>query len=215
MTRLERSRSAGERRKEQKEPASGTDWKASAGCREAWIALGSNLGPREDHLRRSVELMAEAGIEPVQVSNLYETRPEGGAPEPPYLNAVLRARTLLEPVDLLERLHRVESRLGRSGRDRRGPRTCDLDLLSLGNLIVEERPGPLLPHPRLHRRAFVLVPLCELNVHWCHPALGETAGDLLAALPRIPGEVVFHAPFDLSGREAPALHAAVSPPAGG
>jgi 2-amino-4-hydroxy-6-hydroxymethyldihydropteridine diphosphokinase len=159
---------------------------------DAWIALGSNLGEREATLARAVELLGRRGVDPVRVSHLYETRPEGGKPEPMYLNAVMQARTELDPHRLLDVLHQVESELGR-GLRRTGPRTCDLDLLALGDLVVEESPDLRLPHPRLQDRSFVLVPLCELDVHWRHPALSRSAGEMLAALTTSPGEVRLHA----------------------
>jgi 2-amino-4-hydroxy-6-hydroxymethyldihydropteridine diphosphokinase len=159
---------------------------------DAWIALGSNLGEREATLARAVELLGRRGVDPVRVSHLYETRPEGGQPEPLYLNAVMQARTDLDPHRLLEVLHQVETELGR-GR-RAGPRTCDLDLLAVGDMVVEESPDLCLPHPRLQNRSFVLVPLCELDVHWRHPALSRSAGEMLAALPTSPGEVRLHGP---------------------
>ncbi len=163
--------------------------------RDAWIALGANLGDREDALARAVDLLREHGIEPVRASNLYETVPEGGKPEPLYLNAVLQARTDLGAEAVLATLHGVEQALGREETRRAGPRTCDLDLLSLGDLVLDGRSGPVLPHPRMHVRSFVLVPLCELDVHWNHPALRRSAGELLAELPSVPGEVRLHGPL--------------------
>lgn len=168
----------------------------------AWIALGSNLGDRASNLRRAVELLGGRGLSAERVSHLYETRPEGGREEPPYLNAVLTAPTPLEPEPLLRLLHEVEGALGRNLQARAGPRTLDLDLLSLGNLVCQQTPALQLPHPRLHLRTFVLVPLCELDVHWRHPILGETAGDLLAMLPAVPGAVRLFGEFPaLSGVE--------------
>jgi 2-amino-4-hydroxy-6-hydroxymethyldihydropteridine diphosphokinase len=167
--------------------------------KDAWIALGSNLGEREATLARAVELLGRRGVDPVRVSHLYETRPEGGKPEPMYLNAVMQARTDLEPRQLLDVLHQVEKELGRSRRA--GPRTCDLDLLAVGDLVMEESPELRLPHPRLQSRSFVLVPLCELDVHWRHPALSRSAGEMLAALPTSPGEVRLHGPARAPARD--------------
>lgn len=157
---------------------------------EAWIALGSNLGEREANLAGAVSLLEERGVRALRVSHLYETKPEGDPREPLYLNAVLQAETDLPPAELLRVLQQVERKLGR--RRRAGPRTCDLDLLALDDLVLHDTPELCLPHPRLHRRSFVLVPLCELDVHWRHPSLRQSAGDLLAALPPAPGEVRLH-----------------------
>jgi 2-amino-4-hydroxy-6-hydroxymethyldihydropteridine diphosphokinase len=159
-----------------------------------WIALGSNLGDRERILRRAVELLPERGVTPLAVSHLYETDPEGGTDEPAYLNGVVQAMTDLQPLPLLEKLQEIEVELGRPRTHSAGPRTCDLDLLSMDDLVLEGVPELCLPHPRLHRRSFVLVPLCELDVHWRHPLLGRSAGELLAALATTPGEVRLHRP---------------------
>lgn len=163
----------------------------------AWIALGGNLGDRPATLRRAVELLAARGVEPLRISHLYETRPEGGVDEPPYLNGVVEAQTLLEPEQLLEALQQVEGELGRPAGHLPGPRTCDLDLLAWGERTIEQ-PGLQIPHPRLHRRGFVLVPLCELDVHWRHPVLDAEAGELLAGLALPPGEVRLYGSFPSS-----------------
>ncbi len=161
-----------------------------------WIAVGSNLGDRPALLARAVEALAAGGVDVLRVSHAYETRPEGGADEPPYLNAVLQASTSLAPGDLLSRLQEVERALGRSAEHRTGPRTCDLDLLAYEDQVLDE-PGLIVPHPRMHRRGFVLVPLCELDVHWRHPVLGLEAGELLAGLQPNAGEVRLSGPLPL------------------
>jgi 2-amino-4-hydroxy-6-hydroxymethyldihydropteridine diphosphokinase len=167
----------------------------------AWIGLGSNLGDRAALLERAVELLADAGVRPLRCSHLYETAPEGGADEPDYLNAVLQAETDRGPRELLGVLAAVEEQLGRPPAPRTGPRPVDLDLLALGEWIVADQ-DLTLPHPRLAARAFVLVPLCELDPAWTDPRTGEAAGDLLAALDVQPDSV---RPFGtLGGRRAPA-----------
>jgi 2-amino-4-hydroxy-6-hydroxymethyldihydropteridine diphosphokinase len=178
---------------------------------EVWIALGGNLGEREVALARAVSLLRRRGLRVLRTSHLYETAPEGGAPEPPYLNAVLQGTTELLPLELLARMRATEAELGRPAENRAGPRTCDLDLLSYGGLVLEEHaeersglPALRLPHPRLHRRSFVLVPLCELDVHWIHPELGVSAGELLASLPSDPGCVRLYAPFPIEAESGAA-----------
>lgn len=171
----------------------------------AWIALGSNLGDRAASLARAVDMLADSGVRPLRISNLYETTPEAGGDEPDYLNGVLEAETWIGAAALLSRMHRVEEHLGRDPAGRSGPRAVDLDLLSFDDLVTAEAGGPILPHPRLHNRGFVLVPLCELDVHWRHPALGLSAGELLAGLPPRPGAVRLHGPLGggAAGPEAP------------
>jgi 2-amino-4-hydroxy-6-hydroxymethyldihydropteridine diphosphokinase len=149
----------------------------------AWIAFGANLGDRAATLDRAESLLAARGITIRQRSRLYASLPEGGADEPEYGNAVLDTETVLEAGALLSAMQSVEEELGRPPGHAPGPRTCDLDLLAFGNLVVDDAPGLVLPHPRLHRRVFVLVPLVELDPQWRHPVSGVTAGEMLAALP--------------------------------
>lgn len=124
----------------------------------AFVALGSNLGDRRGHLRRAV-----AGLPGVvAVSGVYETDPVGGpGDQPPYLNAVVELDTDLGPRDLLDVGRRLEAEAGRARAERWGPRTLDVDILLVGDLVVDE-PDLQVPHPRLRDRAFVLVPLHDL-----------------------------------------------------
>ena len=146
------------------------------------IALGSNLGDRAGFLLAGLaRLGALEGFAPGRLSPVYETEPVGPAGQGPYLNAVLEGGSALEPRALLEALLAIERALGRV-RDRRwGPRTLDLDLLDYGSRVLRE-PGLELPHPRLHERAFVLVPLADLRPDWRHPILKRSARELLANL---------------------------------
>ncbi len=149
----------------------------------AYVGLGSNLGDREETIRRAVAwLRAEDGIEVVGVSSLRETEPWGPVEQPAFLNAVVAIETGLDPRTLLERLLDVERRLGRvrvEG-ERWGPRRIDLDLLLYGEEVVDE-PGLAVPHPHLHERRFALEPLAELAPDAVVPGRG-TAAALLAAL---------------------------------
>jgi 2-amino-4-hydroxy-6-hydroxymethyldihydropteridine diphosphokinase len=155
----------------------------------AWIAFGANLGDRAAALDRAQSLLEARGVTIRQRSRLYASRPEGGVDEPEYGNAVLDTETSLDARTLLSTMRSVEEELGRPAAHGPGPRTCDLDLLAFDDLVVNEAPGLVLPHPRLHQRAFVLVPLVELDPQWRHPVSGETAGEMLAMLPAAPGEV--------------------------
>lgn len=144
----------------------------------AWVALGSNVGDGPATLasaRRELEALGEV----VGRSSLYRTVPVGGPPgQPDYLNAVLALRTSLTPHALLAALLEVEARHGRVRAERWGPRTLDLDLLAHGEANLDD---PLLtvPHPRLHHRAFVLVPLREVDPRWRHPVTGEGVDEML------------------------------------
>jgi 2-amino-4-hydroxy-6-hydroxymethyldihydropteridine diphosphokinase len=131
----------------------------------AYVGLGSNLGERESTLRQALEALGSTeGIEVVAVSSFRETDPVGIVEQPRFVNAAVMLETSFAPRELLERLLTVERSLGRdrSGEERWGPRTVDLDLLLYGGETIDE-PGLEVPHPRLTERAFVLEPLLELD----------------------------------------------------
>jgi 2-amino-4-hydroxy-6-hydroxymethyldihydropteridine diphosphokinase len=147
----------------------------------AFVGLGSNLGDRERTVEQAVALLgAQPGIDVVSVSILRETEPWGPVEQPGFLNGAAELETTLEPRELLGVLLDVERRLGRVREERFGPRTIDLDLLLYGDAVVDE-PGLVVPHPRLHERAFALEPLHELAPELVVPGRGSVA-DLLAAL---------------------------------
>jgi 2-amino-4-hydroxy-6-hydroxymethyldihydropteridine diphosphokinase len=126
----------------------------------AYLALGSNLGDREAHLRAAVAALAAHGLPVAEASSLYETAAVG-PPQPDYLNAVVAVDTDRSPRELLGTLQAIEAELGRQHRERWGPREIDLDLLVYGGDRIEEE-GLVVPHPELTKRAFVLVPLLEI-----------------------------------------------------
>jgi 2-amino-4-hydroxy-6-hydroxymethyldihydropteridine diphosphokinase len=148
----------------------------------AYVGVGSNLGDREGTIRRAVErLRGEPGIDVLRVSSLIETDPWGYEDQPRFLNGAFELRTSLPPRRLLDVLLAVERTLGRTRDARRyGPRTIDLDLLLFGQRELRE-PGLAVPHPRLHERAFALLPLQELDPDLVIPGQGSV-GDVLAAL---------------------------------
>ncbi len=147
----------------------------------AYIGLGANLGDRRATLERAVALLdGHPGLCVVVRSELRETEPWGLVDQPPFLNGVVALDTSLPPRALLDVLLAVEQQLGRVRGERWGPRTIDLDLLLYGSESVDE-PGLVVPHPRLHERAFVLEPLAELDPRLVVPRQG-TVTELLAAL---------------------------------
>lgn len=125
----------------------------------AAIAIGSNLGDRAENLRRAVERLARLGVVRAR-SPIFETPPVG-PPQPDYFNAAVLVETALEPEPLLSELLSIERELGRVRGERWGPRVIDLDLIAYGAQVVD-RPGLSVPHPEAAKRAFVLVPLCEV-----------------------------------------------------
>jgi 2-amino-4-hydroxy-6-hydroxymethyldihydropteridine diphosphokinase len=128
----------------------------------AFVALGSNLGERLANLGDAVRrLCAADGMEITGSSRVYETAPVG-PPQPDYLNAVIELRTTLLPRELLEACLRIEAEMGRVRDEPWGPRVIDLDLLTFDDRTIAE-PDLTVPHPRMHQRAFVLIPLIELD----------------------------------------------------
>lgn len=141
---------------------------------EAYIALGANLGDREQTLTEAIQMLNDhSDIEIVRCSGLYETDPVGYIDQPSFLNMVLMLRTTLEPESLLMSMLDVENRLGRVRDIRWGPRTVDLDLLWMDNQQLHTERLEL-PHPRMYERAFVLVPLAELVSSDHHPELFQS-----------------------------------------
>ena len=162
----------------------------------AYLALGSNLGDRLETLREAVrQLDATDGIVVVRSSRVYETEPVG-PPQPAFLNAVIEIRTTLEPRELLDAVHVVEDGLGRVRAERWGPRTLDVDILTFDRLEVDE-PDLQIPHPRMHERGFVLVPLGELDGDPMFPG-GRRLAELRLPPDAVTGVRPFAPPLPLS-----------------
>lgn len=136
----------------------------------AYLGLGSNLGDREAHLRHAVEGITDL----VAVSPVYESAPVGGPPQDDFLNAVVALETRLSPRRLLDLAHRLENEAGRVRTVRWGPRTLDVDVLLVGDLVLDE-PDLVIPHPRMQDRAFVLAPLADLDPSLVPPERAEWA----------------------------------------
>lgn len=129
---------------------------------QAFLGLGSNIGSRLETLQRALDLLdAEPGIRVQRCSRVWETDPVGGPEQDDFLNVVLEIDTDLEPHELLGACSRVEAQLGRTRDVRWGPRTIDIDILLIDDLAISDD-RLIVPHPRMHERAFVLLPLLEL-----------------------------------------------------
>jgi 2-amino-4-hydroxy-6-hydroxymethyldihydropteridine diphosphokinase len=145
------------------------------------LALGSNLGDRQEILREAAGAIARIeGVVVEQVSPVYETMPVGGPSQPDYLNAVVLARTTLPSRDLLDRLHEVEAEFDRVRLVRWGPRTLDIDIITVEGERSDD-PELTLPHPRAHERAFVLAPWHDIDPDAVLPGHGPVA-DLLKSV---------------------------------
>ncbi len=142
------------------------------------LGLGSNLGDRARNLRFALLGLEGAGVRIERCSRLYATEPVGGPPQGWFLNAAVRGRFTRSPRALLAVCLDIERSLGRERSATNGPRTVDLDLLFFGDAVVDE-PGLRIPHPRLHERRFVLVPLEEIAADWVHPVYRQTVRQLL------------------------------------
>jgi 2-amino-4-hydroxy-6-hydroxymethyldihydropteridine diphosphokinase len=152
------------------------------------VALGANLpspehGPPRQTLSAALDALAAEGVTVMRRSRWYETAPVPVSDQPWYVNGVAVVETGMTPIELLSLLHGVEERFGRVRGERNAPRIVDLDLLTYGDIVGDGTDGLVLPHPRLHQRAFVLLPLRDVAPHWRHPRLGRTVDEMIAALP--------------------------------
>lgn len=148
----------------------------------AYIALGANLSNPEITFRQAASEMSDEEIYIEMASSLWHSPAwPTGLGHPDYVNAALKILTSLSAKDLLLRLHALEAQFGRERTILNAPRRLDLDIIDYRGLVRAE--NPILPHPRAHLRAFVLLPLAELDGTWKHPVLDKTASDLLAELP--------------------------------
>jgi len=141
------------------------------------IGLGSNLGDRLNNLRSAVRWLENDGFFIKGKSDVFETPPFGVEDQPYFLNACLLAEFSEGPHDILRRLKNIEAKLGRKPRLRWGPREIDLDILFIDNLVLHDE-DLVIPHPRLHERPFVVVPLAQICPKWRHPLLGLTIEEL-------------------------------------
>ena len=144
------------------------------------LALGSNLGDRAANLTHARALLSEF-VSDIRCSSIYETPPWGVTDQPPFLNQVVTGTTSLAPLSLLNRLKAIERDMGRKKTARYGPRIIDLDILLYGERVINYR-RLQVPHPRMHERAFVLVPLAELSPRLVIPGSSLMVEDALVML---------------------------------
>jgi 2-amino-4-hydroxy-6-hydroxymethyldihydropteridine diphosphokinase len=142
-----------------------------------YIALGSNLGDRKVNLETAIDNLPPK-VWVLAQSKIYQTAPWGYDDQPDYLNQVIKCETMLSPEELWRYVNELENQLGRQPTFRYGPRLIDIDILFYGDLVLHS-PDLIIPHPRLHERSFVLVPLNDLAPKLHHPVSGKTVENML------------------------------------
>ena len=143
-----------------------------------YLALGTNLGDRLANLKQAIASLTPQ-LDVKAKSQVYETPPWGVEDQPKFLNQVIRAKTYLDPEPLLKHLKRLEVALGRKESFVNGPRLIDIDILFYDDLVLS-KPALVIPHPRLHERGFVLLPLLDIAPDLVHPVQKKTVRELAA-----------------------------------
>jgi 2-amino-4-hydroxy-6-hydroxymethyldihydropteridine diphosphokinase len=143
-----------------------------------YLALGSNLDDRLANLKQAVASLPPQ-MEVKAKSRVYETPPWGYADQPMFLNQVIRTNTYLEFEPLLKHIKRLETALGRKPSFKNGPRLIDLDILFYDDMVLDT-PSLVIPHPHVHERGFVLLPLNDIAPHLVHPTIRKTVNEMLA-----------------------------------
>jgi 2-amino-4-hydroxy-6-hydroxymethyldihydropteridine diphosphokinase len=154
-----------------------------------YLSFGSNVGNRFKNIQRAIKLLEEIGFDIIKTSSLYETAPwpirdkslnglKGKKEQPHFLNLVIKGKTKLSPEKLLEEIKKIETTIGRKPARKWGPREIDIDILFYKKEIINT-PSLVIPHPQLHKRAFVLIPLKEISPRLIHPLIKKTVSQML------------------------------------
>lgn len=146
------------------------------------ISLGSNRGNRLIMLTKALSELERSGFCIINRSKIWETSPWGFTDQPRFLNMCIYAETKLSPEEMIKTIKNIEIKLGRNDSIKWGPREIDIDIITIGELVIE-RPNLSVPHRHMHERAFVLVPLKEIFPQFRHPITGKTLDEMIGALP--------------------------------
>jgi 2-amino-4-hydroxy-6-hydroxymethyldihydropteridine diphosphokinase len=150
------------------------------GEKKVYFSLGSNIGDREANLRAGIAALAGTGVRVTRVSAFYETEPVDYLEQAWFLNCVVEGKTEVQALELLRKLWEIETRMGSKKLVAKGPRLMDMDILLYGQETIDTAELQV-PHPRMHLRRFVLVPLAEIAAEVLHPGLKMTVKELLDA----------------------------------
>ena len=149
-------------------------------ARLAYLGIGSNLGDKKSNIEKARLKLLEENIDIVKSSSFYQTSSWPDPKNPKFLNIVLKVKTHFSPIKLLKICKKIELSLGRKDSPKNSPRECDIDILDYESKTIKK--GIKLPHPRMHRRNFVLFPLFELNKNWSHPVTKQDIKNLIFGL---------------------------------
>ena len=146
-----------------------------------YLGIGSNLGNKKNNIEKAKFELIQNNIKILAISNYYESLSWPNPINPKFINIVLKISTNLKPVDLLKICKKIEINLGRKKSTKNSPRECDIDIIDYNHkkLMI----NIILPHPRMHRRNFVLLPLFEINKDWIHPVTKNHIKKLILSLP--------------------------------
>ena len=146
-------------------------------ARLAYLGIGSNLGDKKSNIEKARLKLLEENIDIVKSSSFYQTSSWPDPKNPKFLNIVLKVKTHFSPIKLLKICKKIELSLGRKDSPKNSPRECDIDILDYESKTIKK--GIKLPHPRMHRRNFVLFPLFELDKNWSHPVTKQDIKNLI------------------------------------
>ena len=146
-----------------------------------YLGIGSNLGNKKDNIEKAKYELTKKNILILKSSSYYETLSWPNPNNPKFINIVLKVSTNLNPIELIKKCKEIETYLGRKKSVKNSPRECDIDIIDYNNIVVNNK--ITLPHPRMHTRNFVLIPLFEINKDWIHPFSKRHIKRLILSLP--------------------------------